>query len=618
MNATLLIALSLLGAEEADLPSRARDILVKHCAECHGPSGSEKDWGDFVSDLGELTRRKRLVPGEPDASRIISRMTDQVEANRMPPPDARNPVVPKADIEVVRRWIAAGAQLADDISIAAEPDRERHDFTYVIDHVHRYLKQLDAEDRGFQRFFILINLHNQPNKTVKQADLRSARAGLSKALNSLSWQSQMVVPAAIDVDQTIFAIDIRDLQWERNTAVGRRDLWQHIATRYPYGLKHDSFPDQRASRDQWLEIEKWTGTSIPWMRVDWFATNATQPPLYHELLYDLVIPEIAKRELVEVELADKRKVKERKFNATDIEKVLGVDVARNLRMRRVVRSGDSDSDVSTGPRVLERHQAAYGGYWKSYDFRAGTDVGVIQQHPLGPPGAFPGLERFEFKHDGGEIIFNLPNGLQGYLLVNGQGDRIAYGPDDLVGDKARTQGSFQIVNGISCMSCHVDGMKFEHTQDLIRTGLTALPVNARDVVRRLYVDPADFKAKLIEDQDRFQSAMERCVSLFLLDGESGEPVRGLSFRHAAVSIGLVEAAAELGENPDRLKATIENSLELQRLGLLTLAGGGTIKRNSWENRGEDADKDGIGDGNSLFQRTATALRRIGTPANVLP
>ena len=68
---------------------------------------------------------------------------------------------------------------------------------------------------------------------------------------------------------------------------------------------------------------------------------------------------------------------------------------------------DSTTPVSlTNNRMVERHRSIHGAYWKSYDFAGSVGAQNIFNHPL------------DFTHDGGEVIFNLPNGLQGYYLVN--------------------------------------------------------------------------------------------------------------------------------------------------------------------------------------------------------
>ena len=136
-------------------------------------------------------------------------------------------------------------------------------------------------------------------------------------------------------------------------------------------------------------------TDIPSVHVDWFIATASTPPLYHDLL--------------SLPLTDR-----------GLETRLEVDVARNLVNApgvRVWRAGFNNSGVSTNNRVVERHTSRYGAYWKSYDFAGSVGKQNIFTNPL------------NFTHDGGEVIFNLPNGLQGYYLVNASGFRLDRRPD---------------------------------------------------------------------------------------------------------------------------------------------------------------------------------------------
>ena len=90
------------------------------------------------------------------------------------------------------------------------------------------------------------------------------------------------------------------------------------------------------------------------------------------------------------------------------------------------RAGFNNSGVSNHNRVVERHKSRYGAYWKSYDFAGSVGAQNILTHPLG------------FTHDGGEAIFNLPNGLQGYYLANASGFRLDEAPIN-IGLQSRCQ-----------------------------------------------------------------------------------------------------------------------------------------------------------------------------------
>jgi hypothetical protein len=177
------------------------------------------------------------------------------------------------------------------------------------------------------------------------------------------------------------------------------------------------------------EVYNWTGIDIPWVRADWFVATASRPPLYHTLLYDAVFEDLARQPRVDVKLADGTISREPAMTAGDLERWLRVNVAANLRRNRAARAGFTKSGVSSQPRLIERHPALYGAYWLSYDFKQGNPTMNLLARPLGPAPLLndPKFQPYHFRQDGGEIIFHLPNGLQGYLLVDGQGHRIHSG-----------------------------------------------------------------------------------------------------------------------------------------------------------------------------------------------
>src|SRR5207244_4177414 len=145
-----------------------------------------------------------------------------------------------------------------------------------------------------------------------------------------------------------------------------------------------------------------TGTELAHLRGDWFVATASRPPLYQDLL---------------------------QLPPTDraLERLLQVDVPTNLKEETAARAGFNDSGVSKNNRLIERHDAAYGAYWRSYDFAENTGRQNLFEHPLGPQ-----TGETSFQHAGGEMIFHLPNGLHGYLLADSTGRRIDKGPIEIV------------------------------------------------------------------------------------------------------------------------------------------------------------------------------------------
>lgn len=94
----------------------ARDvlpILSANCFACHGPDEGERQ-ADLRLDIEQDAKAERgdgaaIVPGEPDQSGILLRMTSDDPDLRMPPAESHKTVTPE-QIEIIRRWIAEGAR----------------------------------------------------------------------------------------------------------------------------------------------------------------------------------------------------------------------------------------------------------------------------------------------------------------------------------------------------------------------------------------------------------------------------------------------------------------------------------------------------------------------------
>jgi serine/threonine-protein kinase len=495
----------------------------------------------------------------------------------MPPEDEKQRPT-DADLAVVKKWIEAGAPAP-----AAAPVKERP-FRSVKDELtamRDVLRKSRREDRPFLRFFTLMHLYNMPQDRVGDRDLRVYQAALSKLLNSLSWKRDIVVPEAADASKTIFVVDIRKLDWDR------KHLWQEVLNLYPYGLTHERWPDNEGTNELAREVYELAGTDLPAVRADWFIATASRPPLYHALLQ---LP----------------------TDAAQLERQLDVDPCKNFQRGKLARAAFNGSGVSGSNRLVERHEALHGAYWKSYDFKSSAGRGNLFVFPLGPDFDDNPFGRQAFKHDGGEIIFNLPNGLQGYLLVDGKGKRIDAGPVEVVNDGKKVSGTPLVVNGLSCMSCHQHGMI--GLKDAVREG-SILGGEARDKVRELYVPRAEMDRLLKKDEKRFLDALEDAEAPFLKVGDDAskdirdfaEPVSAIARWYIQQELGPEEAARELGLGDAKvLQGALLANPRLGELGLFPLARGGTIKREVWET---------LEFLNAPFQEAARELK-LGTPKRV--
>ncbi len=98
---------------EPDLfTTKVRPALARYCFKCHGPDDKTRKAG-LRLDLQESATKPTksgataVVPGKPDESELLVRLLSDDPTEVMPPPSSKV-VVPEADKEAIRRWIASG------------------------------------------------------------------------------------------------------------------------------------------------------------------------------------------------------------------------------------------------------------------------------------------------------------------------------------------------------------------------------------------------------------------------------------------------------------------------------------------------------------------------------
>ena len=498
-------------------------IFQQSCLICHGPDGAYKE--SLLMEHNALIEKGSVVPGNPDASELYKRLITTETAKRMP---LGQPQLPTQSINTIRNWILAGAP---DWATVATTDGDFISPAEILNTIETHLMSLSSFDRAFARYFTMTHLYNAGESV---GILQEYRKGLYKLVNSLSWGSTVTNPQPIDSQGTIFYIDLRHYEWDVN------DGWTKIEAEYPYHIPFDA-PTQAALKEQLRRLQMEMKADIPAIHVDWFVAQASLPPLYHDLL--------------SLPLTDR-----------ELETRLEVDVVRNLTNApgvRVWRAGTNNSGVSNNNRVIERHTSRYGAYWKSYDFAGSVGTQNIFTHPL------------SFTHDGGEVIFNLPNGLQAYYVTNASGFRLDDAPINIVSNPAASDPTVR--NGLSCFGCHTEGMKtFE---DEVRAVIesNATPAYDKAQALRLYVEQSEMDALLQEDTDRYRGALEATGGAF----GGIEPIS----RFHEVFQGTIDAAyaaAVVGLEIEAFQEKIRENVGLQNIGLLVLdSPNGSMKRDAW-------------------------------------
>lgn len=506
-------------ASNPELFSQATAVLKQHCYRCHGEQGSNEGGFNVVLNRERLVSRHYVEPGKPDDSLLLARIRD----GEMPPEGEQQ--ISKEEIATLERWIEAGAPEGE-----TSPPRQFVSTDQLIQAVADDLANTGERDRRFIRYFTLTHLYNAG---AAEDELQTYRNALSKLVNSLSWKRQIVKPKPIDSAKTVLRIDLRDYDWSDTT-------WNTILAFNPYGIVYATPVARQCYRE--------TQTELPFVRADWFVFKASRPPLYERVLR---IPNTDR----------------------ELEKMLFVDATQNIRQETVKRAGFNKSGVSQNNRLIERHESTYGAYWKSYDFAGNTGEQNLFQRPLGPAESLDAFKRRQaFQAAGGELIFNLPNGLQGYMLADAAGRRIDRGPTDIVSDPK--QADRTVVNGISCMSCHYAGIirKSDEIRQHVLQNKDAY--FEADEILALYAPKETMDQLMNEDAERFRRAVEQTGSKI---SESGEPVVNTA-RRFEEELDDALAAAEVGMTPAMFRKHLEKLPQMRRMLGPIFVSGGTVKR----------------------------------------
>ncbi|MFM7052728.1 MAG: SUMF1/EgtB/PvdO family nonheme iron enzyme, partial [Planctomycetota bacterium] len=559
----------LVAAQSSDVAARVEELFRQKCLDCHG-SEEAKPKGGFkgVELVDELLRNPKYVKRFDPANSLLYQYLSGAQTPQMPKGD--DPLT-DSELALVRSWIG---ERADSSAGAAVPAVVRPivDDEAVLKIVHADLLAIPSSDRIHYRYITYANLWNErladgadaADQARFQAEtdalIAATRLGFAKMLNSLSWSPSMVVPKSIDRNGLVQRVDLRRvLCADRRYHWSGEGQWRMICARYPYG--------RTLGTKQEEEIVRWIGTDLPIVRADWFVFATSRPPLYHDLLG---LPGSDGKPGADYAL----------------ERMLGVDVGKNiLEGVQVARAGirDKQSGVSQHNRLIERHEMADGAYyWKSYDFGDSVGTSNLVLHPLGPANlaGLPENQRdFAFAHAGGEIIFSLPNGLQGYLLVTEDGTRIDDGPSKIVFDRddsADVKG--QITNGISCIACHSGGINLK--LDQIRDGaLKVVPRGLRDEIEALFPENEAMDRMQRQDKARFLVAVAKLGITDGCDQTQCEVVRKVSLRFAE-NLTFERAAAEFGVAPDEFRQAFGGKLKALRAQLEA----GAVSRAEFINR----------------------------------
>jgi len=435
------------------------DILRVNCGNCHIGPGSQGDFG-YLLDIDQLVTSNKVVPGSKEDSQLYNRMV----GGTMPPAAVRVLQTPTySQIELVGKFI-------DELEIE-DPGECTSDIAFKsvdeqIELMATDIARLDpVTEAPFTRYMTITYSSNigDCGRTLERQ-----RYALFKGINSVSTGTRPVQPEAIDADETIYRIDIRDFEWDRDIdleddgVVDFVDGWEAIigdvrTQDFIIEYEGDAADDLKADAQ----------TLVPFLPVNVFI-QATE---FGDLYYTLIGGEA---NLFDYEL-----------------NVLGIDTAAEIEDNNLMRAGFENSGVSKQDRVLNRFDsgiAAGQNYWISFDFDGGNGGDGANGFEQGVANESIFADPLGFAFAGGEAIFSLPNGMQGYYVAAADGTRLAEAPIGVVIDPAQNNGL--VTNGASCHSCHNAGM-----------------ITFTDTVRQFVIDN-----RVQFDNETFEDVMEQYPS----------------------------------------------------------------------------------------------------------
>lgn len=437
------------------------------------------------------------------------------------------------------------------------------------------LKAGGVQDRQSWRYLTLHNYWNQ--RDIHADELVIFAQAISKLANSLSDRPKIVQPKSLDERRIVFRIDMRDYNIDPI-------IWRNLATHYPFGLDRGTSKEAEIEKlvnsgKPSREIEKSAGKEWPILRADWWTFMMAQPPFYYQVLRfpGSGTAELA-RNLEKDKLGRDLELERTLLNRSTVEagpdgksRSIAPFAASDLALqRKVLRKAFERSQVSQGNRVIERIPLDDKGgyYWKSFDFNsdrkqvnAVLNPADVFRAPLGPQ--HYGLTtdpRLRFRADGGEIIFSLPNGLQAYMLTDGQGKRLDKAPFDVVQDKRHPRRT--ILAGVSCMSCHADGLNSLGIKDEVGplADDVAPLTRDRETIKMLYGAEAQQRLQELTQQDmkRFRMALDECGVT-----SAKEPVGELYFHFISKPVEIANLGAELGTDMPEVGEKLKRSASLE-------------------------------------------------------
>ena len=129
-------ALALAAEAKLDFNRDIRPILSDKCFRCHGPDEKTLEGDVRLDERASAVSAKAIVPGSPELSEALARVLSDDPDEVMPPPKTKKIVSP-AEADILRRWIAEGAEYEGHWAFEPIATTEPPDGKHPVDHFIR-------------------------------------------------------------------------------------------------------------------------------------------------------------------------------------------------------------------------------------------------------------------------------------------------------------------------------------------------------------------------------------------------------------------------------------------------------------------------------------------------
>jgi hypothetical protein len=416
------------------------------------------------------------------------------------------------------------------------------------------LLSVSPEERRFMRYVSVSHLRNtldpmidrvEPESTAgtdpfaaRESGRETLRTAVLKLTNSTSKSLAPHEPRVFGSERLFQRIDLRHYGWDAPLELAGQpyaDGWEAIVAQALLAVEYVG-PDAE-------RLRRMSGARVPWLLADDFVAALAGGDVYYELLG---LPD----------------------TLTELQETM----ARAAAEEPPLRAGFGTSGVSQNPRVVERRGSPNrrGAYWQALDFASASSGELIFSLPM------------SVVPDATEVIFSLPNGLQGYFIADASGQRVTRSPlsNVALSDPAQRDGVLR--SPASCFGCHNGGLivfRDEVRPRLLAPGGPALTPEQTRAALDAYPEPVVLDELMERDIEFYESvAVNAQIPLNVQD-----PVSRV-FRGFWDDLGARQAAGELFVGPDVLQRELERLPEV----LTPLGAGGTVERPTFADAYVDA------------------------------